>query len=206
MLSALIAIWLLDAASLIVPGANVLLVSHLSASGSPRSATAAAIGVAAGAAIWSSAAVLGVDALFVAFPTVRLFLQIAGAFYLLYVASRLWRARLSPASQPAVTSAARAFRRGLFTNLSNPKSALFFGGVFSAALPAHPSVPMLCSALALVVGNSLVWHLLLAYLFSRHAVQAGYELQHDVFARVGATVMGTLGLGLLVASVREARR
>ncbi len=206
MLSVLFTIWLLDVASLIIPGANVLLVSHLSASSSQRHAIAAAIGVAAGAALWSSAAVLGVDALFVAFPTMRLFLQIAGAAYLLHLASRLWRERLSPASQPAATSAARAFRLGLFTNLSNPKSALFFGSVFSAALPAHPSVPMLWSAVALVVGNSLGWHLLLGYLFSRHVVQVGYELQRDTFARVGATIMGGLGLGLLAASLREARR
>ena len=65
---------------------------------------------------------------------------------------------------------------------------------------------MLCSALAIVVGNSLGWHLTLAYLFSRHAVQAGYERQREVFARVGATIMGGLGLGLLVASLREAQR
>ena len=206
MLSVLITIWLLDVASLIIPGANVLLVSHLSASGSQRNAIAAAIGVATGAALWSSAAVLGVDALFVAFPTMRLFLQIAGAAYLLFLASRLWRERLLPAGQPAVTSAVRAFRLGLFTNLSNPKSALFFGSVFSAALPAHPSVPVLWSAVALVVGNSLGWHLLLAYLFSRNVVQAGYELQRDTCARVGAAIMGGLGLGLLVASLREARR
>jgi threonine efflux protein len=206
MLSVLITIWLLDVASLIIPGANVLLVSHLSASGSPRGATAAALGVAAGAALWASAAVLGVDALFVAFPTVRLFMQIAGAAYLLYLASRLWRERVLPAGQPAATSAARAFRLGLLTNLSNPKSALFFGSVFSAAMPAHPSVPVLCSAVALVSGNSLAWHLLLAYLLSRRAVQTGYELHRGVFARVGATVMGALGLGLLMASLREARR
>jgi len=206
MLSSLITIWLLDAASLIIPGANVLLVSQLSASGRPRSAIAAALGVAAGAALWSSAAVLGVDALFAAFPAVRLFMQIAGAAYLMYLASRLWRERLSPAGQPAVTSTARAFRLGLLTNLSNPKSALFFGSVFSAALPAHPSPPMLWSAVALVVGNSLGWHLLLAYLLSRRPVQAGYERQREMFTRVGGAIMGGLGLGLLVATLREARR
>ena len=48
----------IHAAALVTPGANVLLVSQLSASGQARSAVLAALGVTVGAAIWSSAAVL----------------------------------------------------------------------------------------------------------------------------------------------------
>jgi len=100
MLSTFVTIWLLHVAALLTPGANVLLVSQLAASGHRRSASYAALGVAIGAAIWSSSAVLGVSALFAAFPAARLFLQVAGATYLLYVASRLWRSRGSTAGDP----------------------------------------------------------------------------------------------------------
>jgi threonine efflux protein len=206
MLSILATIWLLHMAALVTPGANVLLVSHLSASGSPRSATLAAIGITVGAAIWSSAAVLGVSAVFAAFPALRLVLQVAGAVYLLYVASRLWRSQAPAAGGPAAAppSDGRAFRLGLLTNLSNPKSALFFGSVFSASLPAHPSALLLCIAVAMVVVNALCWHLLLAYLFSRRVVRTGYGRQRALFARAAGAVVAALGLSLLVASAREA--
>jgi threonine efflux protein len=206
MLSTFFTIWLLHAAALLTPGANVLLVSHLAASGNRHGATYAAVGVALGAGIWSSAAVLGISALFAAFPAARLSLQIAGGVYLLYVALRLWRSRDGGASRSRSQPATRAVRAGLLTNLSNPKSALFFGSVFSTALPAQPGAWVLVGAVALVVINALCWHLLLAFLFSSKAMQAGYAAQRSLFARVAGAVVGSLGLSLLVASLGEARR
>jgi threonine/homoserine/homoserine lactone efflux protein len=70
----------------------VLLVSHLAAAERQRSAVFAALGITVGALIWSTLAVLGVNAVFTAVPALRLALQIAGGLYLLYVATRLWRA------------------------------------------------------------------------------------------------------------------
>ena len=126
--------------------------------------------------------------------------------YLLYVASRLWRSRGPIAGERRSLSAGCALRLGLLTNLSNPKSALFFGSVFSAALPAHPSGAVLGSVVALVVFNSACWHLLLAFLFSRQVVQARYAARRDLFAHAAGAVVGALALSLLVASLREARR
>jgi threonine/homoserine/homoserine lactone efflux protein len=206
MLSTFATIWFLHVAALLTPGANVLLVSQLAASGARRSAVYAAWGITVGAAIWSSAAVLGVSALFAAFPAARLVLQVAGAMYLLYVATRLWRSRSARPANADGPTIARAFRAGLLTNLSNPKSALFFGSVFSAALPANPGAGLLAAAVLLVVLNALAWHLLLAFIFSRKAVQAGYAAQRGVFTRVAGAVVGALGLSLLFASLREARR
>jgi threonine efflux protein len=139
MLSILLTIWFLHVAAMMSPGANVLLVSQLAASDRARSAVFAALGVTVGAAIWSLCAVLGVNAVFQVFPGLRLALQVAGGLYLLYVASRLWRSGgAALGSGPAVSSAA-AFRLGFLTNITNPKSALFFGSVFAASFPAAPS-------------------------------------------------------------------
>jgi threonine/homoserine/homoserine lactone efflux protein len=141
MTTTLLTIWLLHVAAMMSPGANVLLVSQLAASDRARSARFAALGVTVGAAIWATSAVLGVNAVFHMFPGLRLGLQVAGGVYLLYVASRLWRSSDAPLQGKATSvSAPAAFRLGFLTNITNPKSALFFGSVFAASFPASPSI------------------------------------------------------------------
>lgn len=206
MFSILISIWFLHLAAMVSPGANVLLVSQLAASDRTRSAVFAALGVTLGAGLWATFAVLGVNAVFEAFPRLRLALQIAGGLYLLYVASRLWRSNGAAlgGSTKSVSSFA-AFRLGLLTNITNPKSALFFGSVFAASFPADPGPVLQVSAVAMIVVNVLCWHTLLAFTFSLARVRSAYSRQRRIADRVGAVVVGALGLRLLVASLREAR-
>lgn len=205
MLSILIGIWLLHAAVLLSPGANVLVVSQLAASDRARSAAYAALGVTVGAGVWATCAVLGVNALFQAFPGLRLALQIAGGLYLLYVASGLWRSNRTLHGRPTSVSPLAAFRLGLLTNLTNPKAALFFGSVFAASFPPAPSALLQVSAVGMIVLNALCWHLALAYLFSRERVRTAYSRGRKVANRIAALVVGALGLSLLFASLREAR-
>lgn len=206
MITTLLTIWILHVAAMATPGANVLLVSQLAASDRAQSALFAALGITLGALIWASSAVLGVHAIFNAFPGLRLALQIAGGLYLLLVASRLWRG-----GGAAVTDSSRsvsrraAFRLGFLTNITNPKSALFFGSVFAASFPATPSPLLQMAAVAMIVSNALCWHSLLAYLFSRARVRSGYARVRGLANRTAAVVVGALGLGLLLATWRDAR-
>jgi threonine efflux protein len=206
MLSVLVAVWFLHIAVLLSPGVNVLLVAQLAASERTRGAVFAALGITVGAGLWAACAVLGVDAVFQAFPALRLVLQVAGGLYLLYVASRIWRSNTAALRGPVPSvSGLAAFRLGLLTNVTNPKSALFFGSVFAASFPAMPGASLQIAAVAMVVFNALCWHILLAYLFSRPGVRTTYERSRGMANRVASTVVGALGLGVLVASLREAR-
>lgn len=201
MLSVLATIWLLHAAALVTPGANVLLVSHLAVAGDRRAATFAALGVSIGAVMWSSAAILGISAVFLLFPTFRLMLQLAGASYLIYLGLRLWRSGLPTGKARQAMRPLHALRAGLLTNLSNPKAALFFVGIFSAALPAHPTPVLLLAVESLVFGNALGWHLLLAYLLSRPRMQAAAGSSRSVVGRVSGGVVAGLGLALLASAI-----
>lgn len=206
MISTLATIWILHVAAMMSPGANVLLVSQLAASDDSANAMRAALGITVGAAIWSASAVLGVNALFSAFPSLRLGLQVVGGVYLLWVASRLWRAsgpELGGAG--ASMSGWAAFRRGFLTNITNPKSALFFGSVFAASFPHAPSHTLQAAAVLMIVCNALLWHTLLAYLFSRQRVRQAYARGKTGTNRVAGVLLGTMGLGLLAATAREAR-
>lgn len=206
MLSILLPIWLLHIAAMASPGANVLLVSQLAASDHGRSAAFAALGVAVGALAWASFAVLGVHVVFQLFPGLRLGLQVLGGLYLLYVASRLWLSHgVDIHGDGAAIPAQVAFRRGLLTNVTNPKSALFFGSVFAASFPAAPSPLLQICAVVMIVANALSWHMSLAYLFSRPRVRAAYARTRTRANRIASLVVGVLGLGLLMATFREAR-
>jgi threonine efflux protein len=120
MLTPLLTVWLLYLAAMVSPDPNVLLVSQIATSDMARNARFAGFGVAAGAGIWASCAVLGVDALFLALPILRTGLPILGGAYLLYLASRLWRSNSTPIGQvPMSVSRFQAFRLELLTNIAN---------------------------------------------------------------------------------------
>jgi threonine efflux protein len=207
MFTTLLTIWLLHAAALITPGPNVLLISQLAAAGRTRSAVLASAGVASGALLWSTLAVLGVHTVFHAVPALRIGLQVCGGLYLLYLAWRLWRAPVGDDGQASTAplSALQALRMGLLTNLTNPKSALFFGSVFAAALPPAPSAALLVAAVTMAVANALVWHLLLAFLFSRRRIRGAYAAQRRLANRVAGVVVGAFGCRLLAVSAQEVK-
>ena len=206
MLITLVTVWLLYVVVMVSPGANVLLVSQLAASGQARSARFAGFGIAFGAGIWATCAIFGVNVIFRAFPGLHLALQVAGGIYLLYLASRLWRSSGAAVGESAVTtSRAAAFRLGLLTNITNPKAALFFGSVFAASFPAQPGVALQASAVAVVVASALGWYMLLAYLMSGARIRAAYARTSRITTRVAAIAFGAMGLGLLVAALRASR-
>jgi len=206
MLSTLLAIALLHWVVLVTPGANVLVVSNLAASGFRQAAVFAALGVTVVAGIWSSLAVLGVNAIFAAHPYLRIGVQVAGGLYLLSVALRLWRtSTASTGNHQVQLSPGAAFRLGFLTNIMNPKSALFFGSVFATALPPQPAPVLLLLAVALVVINALVWHVFLALAFSHRRVQAGYARRRATIGRTAGALVGVFGARFLYAAVTELR-
>jgi threonine efflux protein len=196
-----LAISLLHWIVLVTPGANVLVVVNMAASGQRKAACFAAAGVTTVAGIWSALAVMGVGAVFVALPTLRTVVQCAGGLYLLYVAVRLWRSQSgSVASGSAVISPVAAFRMGFLTNILNPKSALFFGSVFATALPSNPSPELLAAAVAVVLFNALVWHLFLAFAFAAVPVQNAYARQRQKLNKIASALVGFFGVRLLVTA------
>jgi threonine/homoserine/homoserine lactone efflux protein len=206
MLTTLVSVWLLYVAAMVSPGANVLLVLQLAASDQTRNAWFAGLGVAVGAGIWAACAVLGVNAFFSVFPGLRLSLQIVGGAYLLYLATRLWRSgATSWRGAAASISGLAAFRLGLFTNVTNPKAALFFGSVFAAAFPAQPSAALQAAAVVVVVASAVCWYAVLAYLFSRQKIQSAYSRASRVVSRAASVAFAAFGMGLLLAALREAR-
>jgi RhtB (resistance to homoserine/threonine) family protein len=117
---------------ILIPGPDTAIVTKHALLAGRRGGVFAAVGVAAGLAIWTLAAAVGVAAVLRASAVAFLALKIVGAIYLVWMGVQLLRARTAaeaPASEGAVSGrrvARKAVRQGLLSDLSNPKIAVFF--------------------------------------------------------------------------------
>ena len=116
-------------ALLIVPGPSVVYVMTRSIEQGRSAGITAMLGLETGALIHVLAAATGLASLLAASPTAFTVIRWGGAAYLVYLAIRQFRA-YRPASTGSVTtrrvSGWRLYRDGIFVDLLNPKTCLFF--------------------------------------------------------------------------------
>jgi threonine/homoserine/homoserine lactone efflux protein len=118
---------------IVTPGPDTAVTINGTLSGGRRGGVFTALGVSCGQAVWTLAASAGVSALLVASEPAFLTVKYLGAAYLLYLGLHaIWSAiRRGPASPAAPTGLPRrgalaCYRRGLLSDLGNPKMAVFF--------------------------------------------------------------------------------
>jgi threonine efflux protein len=180
-------------AAMVSPGPNVLLVARTAMADSRRAALAAACGVACGAVLLATAAALGMGLLVERVGWLRTAIQLAGGAYLVFLGVQTWRSAREPLRMGGAGEPAH-FRRGLLTNLSNPKAAVFFGSVLAPTLASADWVAV--AAIGLIALDAVVWHCLLAVLFARPRVQRGYARAKGGIDRVVGAALTLLGLKL----------
>ena len=118
---------------IVTPGPDTAVTVNGTLSGGRRGGVFTALGVSCGQAVWTLAASAGVSALLVASEPAFLTVKYLGAAYLLGLGLHaIWSAvRRRPTSPPAVGGLSRrgplaCYRRGLLSDLGNPKMAVFF--------------------------------------------------------------------------------
>ncbi len=183
-------------AAIASPGPALLVAIKTSLTAGRRAGIAIGLGLGLMAALWTLAALIGLEALFVLFPWAFTLVKTIGAIYLLYVAFGMWRharAPLAPQNKPS----AHAFRQGLLINALNPKAVLFAAAVLVVVFPKNMS---LAESLIIVTNHLLVewlFYLALAYAMSSRAVSQRYLRAKPYMDRSAAVVLGGLGLKLL---------
>src|SRR2546421_4414751 len=126
----------------ITPGADMALVMRHALSGGTRPAFFASLGICLGTLIWGAASALGVAVLFARSAVAFAVLKYVRGAYLVYLGARALRDATRPPLRPINDETGReglplrpqgpprssyaCFLQGLFTNLLNPKVAVFY--------------------------------------------------------------------------------
>lgn len=193
------------AAGAVSPGPSFIYVARNAISLSRQHGFATALGMGSGACIFALIALFGLQAVFTAVPFAFWLLKIVGGAYLVYLASKILRHARQPLQQlngerAANMALGRAYLFGLLTQLSNPKTAIVFAGVFSALLPQqipsyfYAAIPF--TAFSVDAG----WYFIVAFVLSSEAPRKAYLRFKAVFDSTAGCVMGLLGLKLILSS------
>ena len=136
---ALIAFTLAAGLLTLTPGLDTALVIRTAAAEGPRRAIGAAIGIGLGCLVWGAAASFGVGALLTASEMAYTVLKWTGAAYLAWTGICMIlkpRDAFEPGEMKAVDAGPiAAMRRGLLTNLLNPKVGIFYVSFLPQFMP-----------------------------------------------------------------------
>jgi threonine/homoserine/homoserine lactone efflux protein len=147
----------------ITPGLDTVIVLRASALEGRKAGAAAAVGITLGLMVWGAGAALGLTALLAASSLAYMALKWIGAAYLVVLGlGMLIRPKASIASSEAETGgvrgAGRWLRRGLLTNLLNPKVGVFYVAFLPQFTPpGMPAGPFIAVLVAIHIAEGALW-------------------------------------------------
>lgn len=188
----------------ITPGPDSLLIMTRSASQGWRAGSVAAWGVGAGIMLHVIAAALGLSALLASSATAFSIVKLVGAGYLLYLGvSLLLSKRTSPELAPvAALTYRKIFMQGFWSNVLNPKIALFFLAFVPQFITADaPNKALAFVVLGLIFNvNGMLWCNFLAVFtaLASQRVRLGAGVVQWLNRAIGLALIG-FGLKLALA-------
>jgi len=183
------------------PGVSFLLVARTAMSSSRRAALAVAAGMGFGAFVFAVIALAGLHTLLALIPSLYTGLKLAGGCYLLWLAVKMFRRpsnRFNDLTETEEVSVSKAFITGVFTQISNPHTALVFASIFSAALSKNiqPVMYIILPTMAFVI--DVLWYAVVACLLSTHGPRQAYIKYRKFIDKLSGGIMALLGIRLLL--------
>lgn len=204
LLSALFALAVIHLLAAMVPGPNMVVTAHVAASRSAREGLACVAGVVVTTLAWVCLTLAGVGMILQELGHFYTALKFIGALYLLWLGGRMiWAAVRQPAASAPVPQSAMArlprsaFRLGVLTNVSNPKSAVFWTSVFVVAVPPDAPAWFYGAVIAVIGVQTALWYGLVALAFAAPPAQAAYR-------RFGRFVEGLAGAAMIAFGLKLA--
>ncbi len=200
----------------ITPGADMAVVTKVALEHNRRAAMHTTVGIITGLMLWATASAVGLAAILNASATAFTVVKFAGAAYLLWLgAQSLWPKRRQLPEAPVAPgqtgseygahdpqSMRSPFRRGLLSNLLNPKIGVFY----TTFLPQFigPGEPVLAKSLLLAAIHGVMGLLWLSW-YAYMVTKAGDVLRRPSIKRILDRVTGVvlIAFGLRLAVERR---
>lgn len=182
-MSLLFTICLLHFVAQLSPGPDILLIAKSAASTTRQNALKIIAGISAGIIVWVVLTLAGFTVLIEQFPWVQQVLMLLGGIFLakmgwamLKGGVRSFRNKHQPEDDSnELAQPENYFMLGLWTNLSNPKTLIYFSSVFSLALSSSASEYLKAQLAVIIPLQTFITFALLMLLISQPKIKALYQ-------------------------------
>lgn len=183
-MSLLLTICALHFVAQLSPGPDVLLIAKSSASTSRANTLKIIFGISVGIVVWVVLTLLGFTVLIEQFPWIQQVLMLIGGLFLARMGWAMLNGglktlkqetNLDDAQQLTAPDAKNHFLLGLFTNLSNPKTLIYFSSVFSLALSSSASTHLKTQLAVIIPLQTFLVFALFMLIMSMPKIKAAYQ-------------------------------
>lgn len=166
------------------PGPDVLLIAKSAASTTRANTLKIIAGISAGIVVWVVLTLLGFTVLVEQFPWIQQVLMAVGGFFLAKMGWAMFSGGLKSLNQTANLEDGQAlsqqntenyFLLGLFTNLANPKTLIYFSSVFSLALSSSASSNLKAQLAVIIPIQTFIVFSLFMMIMSLPKIKALYQ-------------------------------
>lgn len=182
-MSLLLTICALHFVAQLSPGPDIILIAKSSASTTRRNTIHIIVGISLGIVLWVVLTLLGFTVLVEQFPWIQQVLMLIGGLFLAKMGWAMLSGGLRSLKQSSALEDVQAqssaqknyFLLGLFTNLSNPKTLIYFSSVFSLALSSSASDYLKAQLAVIIPLQTFLTFVLLMLLLSQPKIKAVYQ-------------------------------
>lgn len=182
-MSLLLTICALHFVAQLSPGPDIILIAKSSASTTRRNTIHIIAGISLGIVLWVVLTLLGFTVLVERFPWIQQVLMLIGGLFLAKMGWAMLSGGLRSLKQSSALEDVQAqssaqknyFLLGLFTNLSNPKTLIYFSSVFSLALSSSASDYLKAQLAVIIPLQTFLTFVLLMLLLSQPKIKAVYQ-------------------------------
>lgn len=212
----LLPVYALFVLAIVSPGPDFLMVTRQSLTHGRIAGIYCSLGIAVGIAVHIGYCLLGLGLIIAQSVLLFNLIKIVAGIYLIYLGwHAIKSAQAAPVSDPGIAIAGdplatkhclnkrdkiRAFRQGFFTNLLNPKAALFFVSLFSVVLHDGIAWGQTLLLVFLMVATAFVFFSMLATGLNHDPVQRLFQRGRQWLDRVTGALLILLGLKVISMS------
>lgn len=160
-----------------LPGASLAVIARHGLVNGRAAGLSAAVAHGLGIGIYSGLAVFSIGVVMLNWPGAIIAVQVAGAFFLLYLAWQALRSAWGTEAatvEPGLRGTHHAWRDGFLIAFLNPKVGVFFIAVFSQFLEPGHSVTTKALIALLAGAVDTLWYILVVLLLSTAVARARY--------------------------------